>query len=404
MNSLLRFWLATFALITFSFTPKAEATPEQKARLMWERIVGSYADADQAKVAQMAGLISSGNAKGAAAIATAEKRFVDYTINQLVAPWSNREKNPNVTYNSAIALAQGIVRDNKDFREIMSANYLYITNATLRGRVRAANGVLGANANTAPPLPVRTNEFNWQFIEDNGLSASDSLVIRAAPQWPDVTTTTDFSGIYTLGTSKHLYAAGTNRRPVEWTFQTFMCKKDLAEVMDTKNGDSWVGRDVDRGDFAKYKTQCIGCHGSVLDPLRGAFAMLDNDATGQIAFLTAISPKYNQNNSIFPDGYVTTNNSWELRANQNGNRDLGWRGSVSSGTGVNAFAKMVSDSEEFSRCMVTHVFTQVCLREPTSGEKERYIRELARTDFENQGYSLRKVYEGVAAINECTGE
>lgn len=399
----MRFDIIKITLTLLTMTALAYGNEDTKARMMWERLVGSYADGDATKVNQMAALIKAGKSSEAAQVATAEKRFIDYTVGRLVATWSNREKNPNTTYNSAMALAQGIIRDNKDFRQYLTGNMLYVADPALRGRARTGTGVgtLGTATTSAPPATSRANEFNWQFIEDNGFSPSDALQLQAGNQWTNVGNFTDFSGVYTLGTSKFLYAAGTNRRPVEWTFQTFMCKSDLHEVMDTQNGDRWVGRDVDRSDFAKYSTQCIGCHGAVLDPLRPAFAFLDAPS-GTLNFLTAVAPKYSNNSGIFPEGFVVSNNTWENRANRGPNEALGWRSSM-SGNGVNAFASMVANSQQFSTCMVSHVFKQMCLREATADEKSKLLKKIGE-EFEGASYNMRKVYELTSSLNVCTGE
>lgn len=403
----MRFNFLKITLTILALTSIAFGNDDTKARMMWERLVGSYGDADQAKVSMMSTKLASGDVRGAAAIATAEKRFIDYTVGRLVAPWTNRPQNPNIpAYNSTMALAQGIVRDNLDFRQFLTGNFLYVSNTTLRGKARTGTGLgtLGTTA-VAPPAASRANEFNWQFIEDNGFSPSDSLVKQTGNQWSDGGSFSDFSGFYTLGTSKFLYDAGTNRRPVEFTFKNFMCTgADLHPVMDTQVSDRYVGRDVDRSDYVKYSNQCIGCHGAVLDSQRKAFAYLDAPGGTTLNFLTTVAPKYANNNGIFPAGYIVSDNNWENLATHGPNQDLGWRGSM-SGQGINSYAQMIANSGRFSVCMVTQVFRQVCLREPTADETSQLLAKIAANDFEaNQSYSLRTVYEAVASLDVCTGK
>src|SRR5262249_23644698 len=90
--------------------------------------------------------------------------------------------------------------------------------------------------------------------------------------WAGILTAPDFA-------IKH-YSAGTNRRPIKFLMQNFLCRS-LEQLMDTSLPDTWVRRDVDRspgGDSRTYKQQCIACH-SGIDAITGAFAYYDINVT-----------------------------------------------------------------------------------------------------------------------------
>src|SRR5690606_16890101 len=70
--------------------------------------------------------------------------------------------------------------------------------------------------------------------------------------------------------------AGTNRAPVAFAMEHFLCR-DMESLNDTTIPDFRNRRDVDRspgGTSEIYKNRCIGCHAG-MDGLAGAFAYYD---------------------------------------------------------------------------------------------------------------------------------
>ncbi len=65
---------------------------------------------------------------------------------------------------------------------------------------------------------------------------------------------------------------------------------------------------------ALFLNSCIGCH-SGMDPMAGAFAYYNYDEnSNQLVYDdTAVHSKYFNNDLNFPQGYITTDDSWQNR-------------------------------------------------------------------------------------------
>ena len=95
-----------------------------RAKRIHDRIAGVPPDATT--LSTMESQIGGGNALQAALDATEHPSFYNVTLKNFAAPWTNREGNVFVPLNDYIATIIGMVRDDWDFREILSADVVYV--------------------------------------------------------------------------------------------------------------------------------------------------------------------------------------------------------------------------------------------------------------------------------------
>jgi hypothetical protein len=139
-----------------------------------------------------------------------------------------------------------------------------------------------------------------------------------------------------------------------------------------------------------------------MDALAGAFAYFDF-VNNQTTYTPGkVVSKYNKNNTVFPGGYVSVDDSWLNLWILGANTGVGWNGN-SSGNGARAFGKMISQTDEFPRCMVTRVFNRVCLRDPTSDEAQ-LVQRLAGDFAANGKFNMKDLFAAVATLPQCMGE
>ncbi len=328
----------------------------------------------------MSALIEGGNALGAAHIATEDNGFYDVTLKNWATPLGNRDFDPYDTLNDFVSMIIGTVRDGRDARELLFGNFTY-----------AAPTVHGI-----PPVNPRNND-HYKFLDDNHVSLRQEL-IRIEPQRDDLP---DSAGLLTSrGWGAAHLVAGTNRRAVEFSFLVFMCAP-IKEIADAEVSDWHVRRDVDRtpgGITATYIQSCRACHAG-MDALGGAYGRYDF-TNNQVTYLPGIATKVNKNGAVYPEGHVTTNDSWINYWTRNQNVHFDWRGNL-EGAGVRSFGIMLANSGGFAKCMAKRTFKSMCRREPLE-EEEVDIVTLAKSFSEN-GYNLRHLFEEAAILPNCLG-
>jgi hypothetical protein len=74
----------------------------------------------------MASLISQNRPLEAADIATQASSFYNVTLKNFAAPWTNRDRSVFVPLNDYTATVIGMVKDNKPFNTLLSADILYV--------------------------------------------------------------------------------------------------------------------------------------------------------------------------------------------------------------------------------------------------------------------------------------
>ena len=102
---------------------------------------------------------------------------------------------------------------------------------------------------------------------------------------------------------------------------------------------------------------------------------------GQIVYTAGqTQPKYHINNTNFPQGFNTPDDSWNNRWRTGPNQVLGWSASLSgTGSGAKSLGQELESSAAFTSCQVTRVFKTVCL--PRPGEQPTTTERATRTRF-----------------------
>ena len=140
----------------------------------------------------------------------------------------------------------------------------------------------------------------------------------------------------TRGAASAFFIDGTNRAMFRFTMMNHLCN-DLQTVMDITRPPDRIRQDVTRspgGVSTLFLTNCIGCH-SGMDPMAQAFAYYQYNYTvasdptgalaGQIVYTAGqVQPKYHINNTNFPQGFSTPDDSWTNRWRTGPNEILGW--------------------------------------------------------------------------------
>ena len=384
---------------------------EIKARKIYERLTGTKLPIDSPLIAQMAALLNKGDLSGAAQIATQDPDFYNITVKLMALQLSTRDETIKTALNDFVASMIGVTRDMRDARELLTGNFYY------RGsgdniRSDLVKDLLISNNHYADLETNRVNlATNLVRVEGQMLATSETAT-AASPDPAGVLTSRTFMGEHAL--------AGTNRRLVEYTFREFMCVP-LNEWADTGASDARIGRDIDRfpaGDHMKFQTSCKGCH-TVMDGFRGAFAKWDYDGMGikhsavnargganNYTIATdaqGIITKMNKNNTIFPAGYTTINDSFVNNATRPQNASFfEWRGAATGGNGVKDFGTVVANSRRFSQCMAKRIYKTVC-RKDLDVTKDQALLVRWGDEFEASGYQLKKLFESVAVKPECLG-
>ncbi len=383
---------------------------EVEAKRLLERLAATKVPADHPLIPKMKSEIEKGRWYPAADLAMTHPGFLNVTVKQMALKMSTREETIQQDFNDFAAFFVGLVRDDLDARQLLTGNFQYIGDAS-----RAPAGVtIRSEYDTHI---VRSND-HFRDMDRLNIDLSRMLVKKSGQMLLQTQTNSliynpDPAGVLTSRTfMMSQAAAGTNRRPVEYTFREFMCAP-IETWADTSASDARIGRDIDRhpgGDHTKFQVSCKGCH-TGMDGFRGAFAkwdigngfILNRDiqVNAQGVPQGGVSNKLNANSNVFAAGFVTTDNSFVNNAMGSANyTKFGWRSNSTSGYGVKDFAGMVANSKRFSECMVKRVFESVCRRELSIEDNLNFVKEHA-LKFEEKGYNIKSLYALVSVTPEC---
>ncbi|MES2823219.1 MAG: hypothetical protein V4732_06445 [Pseudomonadota bacterium] len=329
--------------------------------------------------------------------------FYSVVLKNMITPATNREQTVFAPLNDYTATVIGVVRDDVDFRGILSDDILYV----------GADG-LGL------PAYANNNNLHYAALETSGIELNDKTkFIRIAQSAKNPALAGATAGVMTSrAAAAAFFKAGTNRAMFRFTLMNHMCR-DLEQVHDTTRIPDFIRQDVSRspgGDSRVYLNGCMGCH-SGMDPLAKAFAYYDYEFTptdedpdglssGSIHYNKVADPvtgslveaKYLQNSATFPYGYVTTDDSWQnyWRAGINANLGWGWGGNApTSRSGASSMGQELANSRAFASCQVEKVFKQVCLRKPASEDDHKAITQFT-DNFKSKGFKLKQVFTDTA--------
>jgi len=363
----------------------AGPTERAQAKRIHDRIAG--VPPTEAVLNTMEALIVGGDAAGAAREAMKARTFYTTTLKNWVTPWTNRDQTVFAPLNDYTATVIGMVRDDVDFRQVLSGDILYVGGSGLPAYSPASNDL-------------------YQQMEDQDVDLSSASVLVASTQssHTGLPAAATAGVITTRGAAQAFFVAGTNRAMFRFTMINHMCK-DMEQVHDVNLPPDRIRQDVSRspgGDSRLFLNGCIGCH-SGMDPLAQAFAYYNyNETSGRIEYTDGqVQPKYLINMDNFKPGYVTRSDGWNNYWRQGANTVLGWNGSLpGSGNGAKSMGTELANSDQFARCQVEKVFKTVCLHPPVDGADRTKVNDIINV-FRNGGFKMKDVFAETAAY--CKG-
>jgi len=379
------------AIASFASVQQASADPVSRAQAkrMYDRLVGTpptpaLLDDLESRVAAdkvAAGLYMLDKSS------PRSSQFYTTTLKNFATPWTNRDQTVFAPLNDYVATVIGMVRDDADFRTVLSADLVYI-----------GQGI--------SPAYSTTNNDHYVAMESN--NADLRVVLQPTTQSslnglpPNAT-----AGIITSrAAAEAFFIDGTNRAMFRFTLLNHLCH-DMEQVHDTTRPPDRIRQDVTRspgGDSSLFLNNCIGCH-SGMDPMAQAFAYYDFDETQSKLVFTdgQVQPKYLINSDNFKSGYITTDDHWENRWRLPGkNTVLGWAGqdgTIRSGNGAKTLGEELANSDAFAECQATKVFKTVCFRSPSDQDDRDQVTASAN-GFKSGG-NLKRVFAETAAY--CAG-
>lgn len=364
----------------------AIAGPREQAKRMHDRIAGVPPSA--AVLADMQADIEAGRALDAAFTAMENPSFYNVTLKNLATPWTNRERTVFAPLNDYVATVIGMVRDDVPFNTLLSANLVYVGDASYG----------------LPPYSM-TDNAHYEAMEARGLDLSEALVATTQTAVTDLPAEATAGVMTTRAAAAAFFFAGTNRAMFRYTLLNHFCQ-DLEQIKDTTRPPDRIRQDVTRspgGDSRIFLNNCIGCHAG-MDPLAQAFAYYEFDQTlGRLVYTPGtVQRKYLINPDNFKYGYVTPDDQWENRWRLGQNALLGWDPNLPGfGAGAKSLGRELESSAAFTQCQVTKVFENVCLRPPVDAADRAQIAAMVAS-FQANDYRLKQVFAESAVY--CMGE
>jgi len=311
-------------------------------------------------------------------------QFYTTTLKNFATPWTNRDQTVFAPLNDYVATVIGMVRDDVDFRTVLSADLVY-----------TGQGITPAYSNT--------NNDHYVAMESNNADLRMVLQPTTQSSLNGLPPTATAGIITSRAAAEAFFIDGTNRAMFRFTMLNHLCH-DMEQVHDVTRPPDRIRQDVTRspgGDSSLFLNNCIGCH-SGMDPMAQAFAYYDFDETQMRLVYTdnQVQPKYLINSDNFKQGYVTPNNSWENRWSLPGKnaamlRFAGPPDQIHRGTGAKELGQELANSGAFAQCQVEKVFRTVCFRSPSDAGDLAQV-DTSTTNFSSGG-NLKRVFAEVAA-------
>jgi hypothetical protein len=378
------------ALALLGTSAFAAAPNSDQATRMYNRIAGVPPTASQ-----LAQMLAAADPVTAALIATQDPAFYNNTIRNMATPWTNRDQTVFAPLNDYTATVVGMVHDDVPFNTLLTADILYI-----------------ADSSAGVPAYSPANNDMYDALDTDGADLSTHLVQTTQSSLTGLPATAVAGVLTTRAAANAFFMDGTNRRMFRFTMLNHLCN-DLQTVMDITRPPDRIRQDVTRspgGVSTLFLTNCIGCH-SGMDPMAQAFAYYQfnytvatdpTGAAGQIVYTAGqVQPKYHINNTNFPQGFSTPDDSWSNRWRSGPNAILGWSATLpGSGNGAKSLGQELESSAAFTSCQVTRVFKEVCLRAPNSQNDFNQVASMIAS-FQSHQYKLRQPFAEAAAY--CMG-
>ena len=381
--------LCAGALALLGTNALAAGPNADQATRIYNRIAGIPPTA-----AQLATMTAASDAVSAALIATQDPAFYNNTIRNMAAPWSNRDQSVFVPLNDYTATVVGMVRDDVPFNTLLSADLVY-----------TADGAAGV------PAYSPANNAMYDAMDTNNVDLKAHLQSSTQSALTGIPAAATAGIMTTRGAGSAFFINGTNRAMFRFTMLNHLCN-DMQLVMDITRPPDRIRQDVARspgGASSLFLNNCVGCH-SGIDPMAGAFAYYNfnntdpttADTMGTVVYTAGqVQPKYFINNTNFPQGFVTMDDSWNNHWRGGPNSILGFSATLpGSGNGAKSLGVELENSAAFSSCQVTRVFKDVCLRAPNTPADFTKVNSMINS-FQSNGYKLRQVFAEGAAY--CMG-
>src|SRR5208337_3239019 len=201
----------------------------------------------------------------------------------------------------------------------------------------SADLVYIADSGAVVPEYSPANNSMYLALDQNNVDLKGHLVSSTQSALTGIPAAATAGITTTRGAASAFFINGTNRAMFRFTLMNHLCS-DLPTIMDTTRPPDRIRQDVTRspgGVSTLFLNNCIGCH-SGMDPMAQAFAYYNFSypaseigATswpiGQIVYTAdQTQPKYHINNTNFPQGFNTPDDSWENRWRTGPNEIMGW--------------------------------------------------------------------------------
>ena len=396
------FGLMFLTFIALLMAQSVLAGPREQAKRIHDRIAGVPPTA--AVLDAMAADITAGNPNAAAQRAIDNPDFYRTTLKNWITPWTNFDGTIFDTLNDYSATVIGMIRDDSDFREILSADVLYVGNAGLN-------------------LPAYSNTSNahYEALEDQAIDLQANLVATTQSAVTGLQASATAGIMTTRAAAKGFFIDGTNRAMLRFTLMNHLCR-DLEQVKDITRPPDRIRQDVTRspgGDSRIFLNNCVGCH-SGMDPLAQAFSYYEfehaeNDPEGDSGQLrynapgmldpvtgTRVQQKYLINANNFQYGFATPDDAWENYWRQGQNKLLGWDETLpGSGNGAKSLGQELAHSDAFAICQVEKVFKAMCLREPGNTADRNQVTSMLAS-FRANNHNIKQVF--IESAVYCMGD
>ena len=391
------------SLLSLLFSASLQAGTLEQAKRIHERLAG--VPPSKTVLLNMKNKLDNGDGTGAALDAIENSFFYTVTLKNFVTPWTNEAETVFAPLNDYSATVIGIIRDDIDFREILSGDILYVGDPSLN-----------------IPSYANTSNAHYQALEDQHLDLKQNLVKTTQSAVTSIPAEATAGITTTRAAAQAFFIDGTNRAMFRFTLKNQLCT-DLEPIKDITRSPDRIRQDVSRspgGDSRIFLNNCIGCH-SGMDPMTQAFAYYnftydstnDPDATnGRLSYNSQgtidpdtgsrVQKKYHINADNFKFGYITENDHWDNYWRFGPNANLGWSSTLTgTGDGAKSMGKELANSQAFASCQVKKVFENVCLRQPVDTADRTQIASMPQS-FQSNNYRLKQVFAESAVY--CMGD
>lgn len=343
--------------------------------------------------------------------------FYNVTLKNWATPSTNDEQTAFAPLNDMSATMIGLIRDGRDFREVLYDNVIYVGNPS----IAATNNNASSNQ-------------HYVTLENTNSDLSDTTVLQRQTNQAPFTGINAPAGVMTTRQAgKEFFYLGTNRAMFRYTMLNFLCN-DLEALLDITRVPDKIRQDVSRspgGDSSVFLSSCIGCHAG-MDGMAAAFAYYEwnfnaaNDPEGDngslgyntaavnftvddLQYNTRVQRKHLINPGNFPFGRVMQDDSWINYWRNGPNSNMGWGNPASIagvsaadkgntvGVGAASLGRELANSAAFARCQVRKAYRTVCFNDPD----ESTLSTITTSFTGTYGYDMRKVF--AASAVSCMG-